>query len=154
MTLPEATIFDVDGTLCDVSSIRHLILLSHPDSPGYRDFAHFHQASIWCPPIPHVRDAAHALHGAGGNVVVVTARRARYRAHTEAWLDAHGIRYAELHHRPDDDDRPDSQVKRDILADLRTRYTIVAAWDDNPNVIALWESEGIPTTIVPGWLDD
>jgi hypothetical protein len=70
------------------------------------------------------------------------------------WLARHGILWHELHHRRDDDQRVDSEVKREILADLRTRYTITAAWDDNPNVIALWESEGIPVTVVPGWLDD
>jgi beta-phosphoglucomutase-like phosphatase (HAD superfamily) len=152
--LPKATIFDVDGTLCNVQPIRHHILLNHPDNPGYRDFDHFHKASVWCDPIPHVAEAARTLHESGGNVIVVTARRDRYRPHTLAWLSRHNISWTELHHRSDHDTRVDSEVKREILADLRTRYTITAAWDDNPNVIALWEAEGIPVTVVPGWLDD
>jgi hypothetical protein len=51
------------------------------------------------------------------------------------------------------DQRPDCDVKAGILAKIRQRYTPVAAWDDNPNVIQLWEREHIPVTVVPGWTD-
>ena len=49
------------------------------------------------------------------------------------------------------DNRPDYEVKRDILRELRESYEIIHAWDDNPSVIKLWQEEGIPVTIVPGW---
>jgi phosphoglycolate phosphatase-like HAD superfamily hydrolase len=49
------------------------------------------------------------------------------------------------------DGRPDVEVKREILAQVRQRYDVVRAWDDNPHVVALWESEGVPVTLVPGW---
>ena len=145
-------IFDVDGTLCDVTSIRHLVLVTHPDFPGYRNFDHFHRAAVWCPPVPEVIEAARAAHEAGDAVLLVTARRERFRPHTEGWMEMHGVEYEELHMRGNDDGREDSLVKRDILEDLRKRYEIVGAWDDNPSVVALWESEGIPVTVVPGWL--
>ena len=38
-----------------------------------------------------------------------------------------------------------------MLAYLRTRYNIIEAWDDNPAIIELWRSEGIPVREVPGW---
>lgn len=152
--LPPAVIVDVDGTLADVSSIRHHILLTHPDNPGYRDFDAFHKASVWVPPIHATLDTVRGHRARGLGVLVVTARMEKWRHHTQAWLESHDVHWDELHHRPDWDTRPDSLVKADILADLRTRWTVTAAIDDNPNVIALWEAEGIPTTVVPGWLDD
>jgi phosphoglycolate phosphatase-like HAD superfamily hydrolase len=142
--LPEAVIFDMDGTLADVSGIRHLL-----NGPGRFDA--FHRASIDCPPHQWVVDAANAEHAAGRAVLVVTARSARYRHVTAMWLAIHAVPSASMFMRADKDNRPDFEVKAEILAKIRQRYTPVAAWDDNPNVIRLWEQEGIPVTVVPGW---
>jgi hypothetical protein len=30
-------------------------------------------------------------------------------------------------------------------------YDIIGAFDDNPAIVELWESLGLPTTVVPGW---
>ncbi len=53
----------------------------------------------------------------------------------------------------DHDGRPDVEVKADILARIRRTWTVVAAVDDNPSVVGLWRSHGIPTHVVPGWDD-
>ena len=47
----------------------------------------------------------------------------------------------------------DVAVKRDILAQIRTRWNPVLAVDDNAAIIRLWESEGIPVVVIPGWED-
>lgn len=143
--LPEAVIFDVDGTLVDVSGIRHLL-----NAPT-RDFEAFHQASMDCPPHTWVVDLARATHRAGRKVVVVTARRETFSFLTALWLQENNVPHERLEMRGRYDFRPDGQVKADILARLRNRYRIVGAVDDNPAVIALWESENIPVTVVPGW---
>lgn len=151
---PKAIIFDVDGTLCDVRPIRHLILPSHPDYPGYRDFDLFHRASWWCEAHAHVVKAVDDAHDQGLKVIIVTARRERYREVTESWLENQGIEFDEIHFRPDDDLREDTIIKREILGDLSNRFRIVAAWDDNPKIIALWKNHGIPVFEVPGWYDE
>lgn len=67
------------------------------------------------------------------------------------WLTKHDIPWDAFHIRADDG-RPDVVVKRDILLhQLRPHRDVVHAWDDNPNVIALWKEYGIPVTTVPGW---
>ncbi|MET8676571.1 hypothetical protein ABZW18_02940 [Streptomyces sp. NPDC004647] len=142
----EAVIFDMDGTLCDVRQIRHLI-----NGPG--GFHAFHAASASCPPHPHVVDAARAAHAAGMAVLIVTARTARFRHHTAMWLALHDVPSDAMWMRANGDGRPDVEVKRDILARIRTRFTPVHAWDDNPNVLRLWAEKGIPATVVPGWED-
>ncbi|WP_326806631.1 hypothetical protein OHB04_02245 [Streptomyces sp. NBC_01775] len=140
----EAVIFDVDGTLCDVRSIRHLL-----DGPG--GFHAFHTASVDCPPHTDVVEAARAARAAGLAVLVVTARSVRYRPHTAMWLALHDVPSDAMWMRAAGDGRPDYDVKRDVLSRIRERYVPVHAWDDNPNVLALWSEESIPTTVVPGW---
>lgn len=142
--LPEAAIFDVDGTLCDVRGIRHLL-----DGPG--SFHAFHRASVDCPPHPNVIEAARRERAAGRAVLIVTARQARYRNLTAMWLALHQVPSDAMWMRGDGDFRPDFVVKREILRWIRALYRPVAAWDDNPAVVQLWREEGIPVTVVPGW---
>jgi phosphoglycolate phosphatase-like HAD superfamily hydrolase len=145
--LPEAVIFDVDGTLCDVRSIRHLV------AGPRRDFHSFHMRSVDCPPNEEVKEAAHHARQVGRAVIVVTARMECYRHVTSMWLALNQIPSDALYMRRDGDFRKDFLVKREILAKIRRRWNPVHAWDDNPEVIALWQQENIECTVVPGWDD-
>lgn len=147
-----AVIFDVDGTLVDVSGVRHYVT----DEPRRRNFEKFHAAASYCPPIESTRVLAGLLHAAGARVFIVTARTERWRYRTSVWLRKWGIEHEALLMRPDSDGRPDVAVKRDILAAIRVRYGAepVLAVDDNPAVIALWTEERVPTIVVPGWDED
>lgn len=145
MNKPEAVLVDMDGTLTDVTSIRHLVM-DHP-----KDFDAFHSRSVDCPSNEEAVALAHAARAAGRVVIVVTARRHRWRHVTAWWLAMHGVPSDVLIMRRDNDDRPDVEVKRDILTQIRTRWTPVLAVDDNPDIVALWKSEGIPTVVIPGW---
>jgi phosphoglycolate phosphatase-like HAD superfamily hydrolase len=148
---PRAIIVDVDGTLVDVTSIRHLVWDGDPNYRGYRDFKAFHMASAWCPPIAATVAAVRDHHATGDTILVVTARGEEWRALTETWLDEAEVPRAGVWMRPTGDGRPDGIVKAEILAKLRAEYDIVHAYDDNPNVIAVWTEHGIPTTVIPGW---
>lgn len=144
---PSAAIFDMDGTLADVSSIRH-----HVMGTG-RNFDAFHSASIDVPPIQQAVDLAHQARTDGHDVIVVTARKAKWRSLTSFWLAMHEIPSDALFMRHDFDDRPDSEVKKDILDRIRQRWNPVLAVDDRPSVCAMWRSQGIPTIVIPGWSD-
>lgn len=146
---PTAIIFDCDGTLCDVSSIRHLVEIGLKT----KNFDDFHRSSVDCPPIGWVADAARFAAEDGIKVLVVTARQEKYRALTSFWLAMHKIPSDELMMRPTGDGRPDHEVKEEILARLSTRYDIVKAYDDRPDVVRLWGEYGIPTVVVPGWVE-
>jgi len=143
--LPEAEIFDVDGTLCDVRSIRHYV------TPPSRDFHSFHVASAFCPPNPEVVERVHEAKAKGRAVLVVTARMAKYRILTRKWLQSWEIPFDGLWTRGNDDFRKDAIVKREILGKIRLQYVVVKATDDNPAVAEVWMGEGIETEIVPGW---
>lgn len=142
--LPAAVLFDMDGTLTDVSGVRHYVRRER----RRRNYAKFHRASAVCPPVPQVLAAARECRHA---VVVVTARSEEFRVVTAGWLRKWRVPYAELRMRAERDFRPDREVKEEILAELRRRWRIVHAWDDNPPILELWRSHGVPVTEVPGW---
>lgn len=142
---PKARIFDIDGTLCDVRTIRHHVM------GGNRNFDAFHLASIDCPPNAHVVKAAQESEAEGIVPLIVTARQAKYRNVTAFWLAMHHVPSEVLYMRRTGDPRPDYDVKRDILASIRNNYDVIEAWDDNPTVISLWREENIPFVLVPGW---
>jgi FMN phosphatase YigB (HAD superfamily) len=144
---PKAVLFDVDGTLCDVTNIRHYVMGDH------KDFDSFHKASLFCPPVEWVARMAASLEGA--TKLVVTGRSARYRHTTDMWLGKYDINYTRLFMRPDHDQRPDYEVKRDILLhQILPFYDVIFAVDDNPNVVRLWCEYHIPVMVVPGWEEE
>ena len=148
MSKRPAIIVDMDGTLADVSGIRH-----HVRRPA-RDFDTFHRLSVDVPVNHEVRKIVRKAWDAGFDVLIVTARREKWRHQTAWFLALHNIPSTALIMRGDHDGRPDVEVKRDMLHQF-----ILPAWnptlavDDNPSVIAMWEAEGIPTEVIPGWED-
>ena len=143
----KAVIVDMDGTLADVRGIRHHVAL------GNRDFHRFHTESVNVPPNDEVVQQVKDFHESGHAIVVVTARKARYRPHTAFWLADHGVPSDHMVMRGDDDQRPDDEVKTDILKQVSSRYNVVHAIDDNPSVLKVWKNAGIPVTEVPGFND-
>jgi phosphoglycolate phosphatase-like HAD superfamily hydrolase len=149
MSKPAAVIFDMDGTLCDVTSVRHHVL-----DRRRRNYKAFHYLSVFCPPIEWVLDLAHQYNAEGLRVIVVTARQEEWRPLTEAWLFHHGAPHSGLLMRAQNDKRKDKIIKGEILDSLLETYDIQHAYDDNPSIIELWQERGIPHTHVPGWAEE
>lgn len=147
--LRQAVLFDVDGTLANVSAVVGEI--GHPFDPTPENLNRFHALAEHAPPHSWVVNFAHAVQSSTKGLVVLTARSERYRPQTERWLNRHDIHPDALHMRPNRDLRSDAEVKEDILRDIRKRWDIVHALDDNPSIVALLHRLGIPTTVVPGW---
>src|SRR5690242_10981574 len=81
--LMDAEIFDMDGTLVNVLSIRHFVM-SKP-----KDFHNFHRESVNCPPNPDVVAGAIRAHEEGRAVLIVTAREFTYAMPSMFWLSMH-----------------------------------------------------------------
>ncbi|HUQ00028.1 MAG TPA: hypothetical protein VM093_06150 [Aeromicrobium sp.] len=134
----DAVIADLDGTLCDVSEIRHLI------EGADRDFHAFHAASAGCPSTEAVVGAVRAAKAKDLGILVVTSREFIWRDLTLDWLAAHDIPYDELVMRIVGDYRPDHVVKAEMLDDLQQRgWNVREAWEDQDDIADLWASRGI-----------
>lgn len=142
-----AIIVDMDGTLADVSSIRHNVLTTP------KDFDAFHAASVNVPAHQWVVDLVRH-HSVYNDIVIVTARRAMWRHHTAWWLALNGVPSDALIMRGNKDGRPDVEVKQQMLDRwIRPAWKPILAIDDNPSVIRMWQANKIRTCVVPGWAD-
>lgn len=142
VTRPTAVIVDMDGTLVDVRDALHLL----------PNLDLFHEYTRRCPPTPQVVDWIEEAVADGHRPIIVTARMYRHERLTREWLAEHLLHIDFLGPlmRGDRDRRSDDIVKREILRVIGEDYgyDVVAAIDDRPRVIRLWQSLGIPTTIV------
>jgi hypothetical protein len=142
---PSAVLVDMDGTLCDVSTVVHL--QAEPDG-----FTAFHHGCAQCPPHRAVVDWCVDHHRRGHELLVVTGRDAWARGLTEQWLSAHlPVPISGLHMRRNGDFRSNAEVKREIYGHLASAYDIGAAIDDEPQIVQLWHELGIPVTTVLDW---
>jgi hypothetical protein len=87
----------------------------------------------------------------GQAILIVTSRKEKWRGLTSMWLAKNNVRSHALFMRSDDDNRPDYEVKKDILNKINKYWDVTHAVDDNPSVIALWEDHKIPTTKIGDW---
>lgn len=142
---PIAYIFDVDGTLANVDPYLHLIRGSN------KDYDAFHKASIDALPNIEVVEMLNDAVADNFAVLIVTSRKEKYRGLTSMWLAKNNLRSHALFMRADDDNRPDYEVKKDILDKITEHWDVFHAIDDNPNVIRLWEDHNISTTKIGTW---
>ena len=140
-----AIIFDVDGTLANVDP--YLYLVRGPN----RDYDAFHEASIDALPNFEVVQMLNEAFFDQRHIIIVTSRKENWRGLTSCWLAKNDIGHHALYMRKDDDNRPDYEVKKDILIQIKKHWNVVHAVDDNPHVIKLWEEHGIPTTKIGTW---
>jgi hypothetical protein len=145
---PSAYIFDVDGTLANVDPYLHHVRGSN------RDYEAFHEASIDALPNIEVVEMLNHAFFDQMHVIIVTSRKEVWRGLTSYWLAKNDIGHHALYMRSDNDNRPDYEVKKDILLKIKKHWNVIHAVDDNPNVIKLWEDYGIPTTKIGTWDGD
>lgn len=140
-----AAVFNFNGTLVDITCIRHLVTGTR------RDPVTFHRSVLLCPPRTDVVEAARQAHEEGLIVLIFTGMPEEYRSSATLWLQGHNVPYAHLWMRPDGDDQKNFAVKRDMFLSASTMWSITKAWDDDPEVLDMWDAHGIPAVRVPGW---
>ena len=147
-----AKIFDIDGTLADVTMIGHMLDGVTVGSMPPDFYNEYHNKAIDAPPVDWVVDAARMAITEGYIVILITARKVMYSAQTTVFLGKNNIPYHHLCMRSNDDDRPDHEYKEEVLHRLIAMgYDIEEAYDDNPAIIKLWQKHGIKTVYVQGF---
>lgn len=138
-SLPKAFIFDVDGTLTEMSSVRGPFDYSKVDL----DLPH-----------NHVIELAQTLYAAGYAIVVCTGREGTDVCvkKTNWWLDEFGVKRHATFFRAKGDYRNDAVVKKEMFfRDIAPNYNVVGVFDDRKQVVDFWRSIGLPCyQVAPG----
>lgn len=126
-SLPNAVIFDIDGTLA-IKSNR---------SPY--DWEKVGEDTLNYP----VASLLDILKDKGYKVLIFSGRDSVCRDTTKWWLASNGIDWEELYMRPEGDTRKDVEVKAEFYEACKDRYNITFVVDDRPQVCRYWHTQGL-----------
>jgi predicted kinase len=131
-------VFDLDGTLADISHRTHFV------RGAGRDWKSFFATCVDDLPVPHVVASFKAHLAAGHRVRIWSGRSDIVRAETEQWLACEAdIDPLHLQHmRAEGDNTPDVELKRYWLNQEYERPDLV--YDDRQRVVDMWRAEGVP----------
>ncbi len=132
----ELVIFDIDGTLADISErIYHI-----KEKP--KNWNAFHEGMAKDKAILSMVQLRNILYTSGVHIILCSGRNERHRPETVEWLSRQGINYHELLLRKDEDYRPDSVVKHELVQTL-DKSKILFVVEDRSRVVEMWRSEGL-----------
>jgi hypothetical protein len=134
--MEEIVIFDIDGTLADISHRRHHVEKKPKDWDAF-----FHGMSQDKAVHAIVR-LCNILYASGLKIILCSGRSEEHRVETVQWLAENGVNYHELILRRDGDRRSDVVVKLEMLAGL-DRSKILFVVEDRSGVVEMWRSEGL-----------
>lgn len=131
-------IFDIDGTLADITHRRHFV-----EGVKKKNWVKFNQAMVDDVPKNDIVALYNALYNKY-HVIVVSGRTDDFRLVTEDWFKKWHIPLNELYMRRFGDYRADSIIKEEILHKLQAKgYKIQFVVDDRDQVVKMWRSHGI-----------
>src|SRR5262245_48937226 len=132
-------IFDIDGTLADVSH-----RLPHIEKEP-KDWEAFLACIDQDTPIPHMVRLARDLSYSGAPIVYMSERTDDCRAATETWLWLQELPFGRVFLRPLGDRRPGAELKREMLLQLRAEgYEPTMVFEDRNSVVQMWREIGVP----------
>jgi phosphoglycolate phosphatase-like HAD superfamily hydrolase len=132
----EIVIFDIDGTLADVSERLHHVR-SKP-----KNWDAFFEGMSQDKAINSMVRLANILHASGVQIILCSGRLEKHRKETVAWLAKEGVHYHDLRLRKTNDRRSDVDAKREMLEGLE-RSEILFVVEDRARVLEMWREEGL-----------
>jgi uncharacterized HAD superfamily protein len=138
---PNATIFDLDGCLCDSEyALRHILGVKDPSNDHWNSFYRDLKYSVlnkWCLTLLNNFRIYN-------KIIIITAREERSRSITEEWLRRHDILYDALFMRPEGNRQPSHVVKENIyLSEIKDNYCVRTAIDDDISIINMYSKHNI-----------
>jgi phosphoglycolate phosphatase-like HAD superfamily hydrolase len=146
---PNAIIFDIDGVLSDPS--RRIEFAKNKDWDSFNGLA---SADY---PFKEVCSICRSL-SKDFKIVFLTGRPKKYFSQTVKWLHENVflLQQTTMHlvMRPTDDFRKSSEFKLSELNKLKEQYTIVAAFDDNEDVVKMYKEQGVKIFALQSMYED
>ena len=130
----EIVIFDIDGTLADVSERIHY-LKTKP-----KNWDAFFQGMAQDKAVQSMVRLCNILHASGIQILLCSGRNEQYRSETMTWLAEQNVHYHGLFLRKDNDRRSDTVIKREILAGI-DKSKVLFVVEDRSRVVEMWRSE-------------
>jgi phosphoglycolate phosphatase-like HAD superfamily hydrolase len=134
--IEEIVIFDIDGTLADVSERIHHV------SKKPKNWNAFFAGMAQDKAIHSMVRLCNLLYDSGIQIVLCSGRSEEHRQQTVEWLAQQGVNYHDLLLRKEKDRRSDTEVKRELLAAL-DKSKILFVVEDRSRVVEMWRSEGL-----------
>jgi phosphoglycolate phosphatase-like HAD superfamily hydrolase len=133
-------IFDIDGTLADLSHRLHFIQSKPADWRG------FFAACDKDAPIPELVTVLQTLNSEGHFIVLITGRSTECQAKTEQWLGDNMIEHDLLYMRKEGDHRTDDIVKAELLQRYIDEFApakIAGVFEDRKQVVDMYRARGL-----------
>lgn len=123
----KAIMVDIDGTL------------AHMNGRGPFEWHRVGEDAV----DPVVRDLITREAASDVNIILMSGRDSICRKDTEKWLEENGVPYDCLYMRPENDFRPDTEVKREMyFQHVHGEYDVMYVIDDRPIVCRMWRQMG------------
>jgi len=132
----EIVIFDIDGTLADVSERIHHVRKKP------KNWNAFFQGMAQDKAIHSMVRLCNLLYASGIQIILCSGRSEEHRQQTIEWLAQQGVNYHDLLLRKDNDRRQDSVVKCEMLTAI-DKSKILFVVEDRSRVVEMWRSEGL-----------
>lgn len=132
-------IFDIDGTLADITHRRHFVATKPKNWPAFQAGAHLDKC------VEPLAVVARNLKNKGlHRIILCSGRGEQERPVTEAWLDKHQIPYDRLYMRTEKDYRADDIIKEELLDRMiADGYRPELVFDDRDRVVKMWRRRKI-----------
>lgn len=138
-------VFDLDGTLADVTHRRHLL--------EQGDHKAFYAACVDDKPIENVIEILLALRESGDRIEIWTGRSDAVKLETLEWLSKCGVPPSILvRMRPAGERIDDFKLKRRWLRDLAPDDRPMVVFEDRKRCVEMYRGEGITCfQVAPDW---
>lgn len=131
-------IFDLDGTICNVSHRRQYVATKP------RNWDAWNKGLMNDTPHKAVQVVYQALRNRSEvDMIIVSGRSDDYKEQTIQWLSDNEIFYDEIYMRKYKDHRDDAVVKGEIADEIEKTHNILGVFDDRQRVVNMWIQRGI-----------
>ena len=138
MDKPNAVICDLDGTLFNNHHRKHFMFGG--------SWEEYHKAIVDDVPYVGMLSLLEMYRKMGNEIILLTARPEDDREATLKCLIKHDIQFEHLFCKPNEMNADSRFFKLDHYKKyIEPGYKVIAAFDDNPDVLDAWQNENIPT---------